>query len=125
MPILIIRTSAPIAEGKKEELLKAATKVLADAGRKESHVMVVLEKVDGSMGGKIAPIACVEMRSMAGLTHEFNHKISEGICSMLERILGITGHNVYLNFIGIPEGAWGCDHGIYVYKPATKEWVIE
>jgi hypothetical protein len=125
MPIMIIRTTASIPEGKKEEVLKAATKVLVDAGRRESHVMIVLEKIDASMGGKVGPIACVEMRSMGGLTHEFNHKISEGICSMLEKMLDIPGRNVYLNFIPIAEGAWGCNHGIYVYKPSQKEWVVE
>ncbi len=125
MPIMIIRTSVPVPDTKKEELLKAATKVLVDAGRPESHVMIVLEKVDGSMGGKMGPIACVEMRSMGGLTHEFNHKVSEGICGMLERMLGIPGHNIYLTFLLIPEGAWGCDHGIYIWKFSEKKWVIE
>jgi hypothetical protein len=122
---MIIRTSAPVPEDKKEQILKGAARVLIDSGRKESHVMVLLEKVDGSMGGKVGPVASVEMHSMGGLTHDFNHKVSEGICSLLEKLLGVPGHNIYLNFILIPEGAWGCNSGIYVWKHPQKEWVIE
>jgi phenylpyruvate tautomerase PptA (4-oxalocrotonate tautomerase family) len=125
MPLMIIRTSVSIPEAKKEELLKGATKVLVDAGKAESHVMVLLEKVDASMGGKVEPAACVEVRSMVGLTHEFNHKISEGICALLEKMLGISGHNIYLNFIPVSEGAWGWDRGITVYNYAQKKWVID
>jgi len=125
MPLMIIRTSVPIPEAKKEEVLKAATKVIVDSGKKESHVMVLLERVDGCMGGKIDPVAFVEMRSMVGLTHEYNHKISEGICALLVEKLGITGHNIYLNFITISENAWGWDHGITIWSFPQKKWIIE
>ena len=125
MPLLIIKTSVSVAEAKKEELLKAATKVLVDAGRPESHVMVLLEKVDGCMGGKVKPVAYVEMHSMGGLTHDFNHRVSEGMCSLLEKMLGVSGHDIYLNFILIPEGTWGCDHGIYIWKHPQKAWIVE
>jgi hypothetical protein len=122
---MIIRTSVPVPESKKEELLLSATKIIVDGGKKESHVMVLLEKVDACMGGKVGPAAFVEFRSMVGLTHEFNHKISEGICALFEKTLGITGHNIYLNFISVPEGAWGWDHGIAVWNQAQKKWIIE
>jgi len=51
MPLMIIKTSAIFSEEKANEVLKAGTKVLADLGRKESHAMVLLQKVDGMMGG--------------------------------------------------------------------------
>jgi len=125
MPLMIIKTSAPISKTKKDKLLKAATKVLVAAGKSESHVMVLLEKVDSIMGGKIENVAFVEVRSMVGLTHEFNHKISENLCPILEKILNISGHNIYLNFMSVPITAWGWDHGIVIWKNAEKTWIVE
>ena len=124
MPLMIVRTTVSVPEGKKEELLKAITKVLVGTGGEESHVMVVLEKIDAARGGKMESIACVDFRSMA-LSHTRNHEISEGICSLLEKMLGIRGENIYLNFIPIAEGAWGCNHGIYVLRYPEKKWVVE
>ncbi len=125
MPLVIIRTSAPVPEAKKEEILKGATKVLVDTGRAESHVMVLLEKVDGAMGGKVGPVACVEMHSMGNLTHELNHRVSEGMTALLEKTLGLNKHNVYLNFMPVAEGAWGWEGGIVIYKFDQKKWIIE
>jgi len=125
MPLMIIRTTAPIPESKKEDLLLGATKILVDAGKKESHVMVLLEKVDACMGGKVGPAAFVEFRSMVGLTHEFNHKISEEVCALLGKMLEIPGHNIYLNFMSVPENAWGWDHGIAIWSFPQKKWIVE
>ena len=125
MPLMIIRTSVSLPKTEKEELLKASTQVLVDAGKPESHVMVLLEKVDASMGGKVGPAAFVEVRSMVGLTPEFNHKIAENMCPVLEKSLEISGHEIYLNFITVPVSAWGWDHGIVVWKNDQKNWVVE
>jgi phenylpyruvate tautomerase PptA (4-oxalocrotonate tautomerase family) len=125
MPLLIIKTTVAVPESLKEELLLGATKIIVDAGKKESHVMVLLERVDACMGGKVGSAAFVEFRSMVGLTHEFNHKVSEGVCVLLEKTLGISGHHIYLNFISVPEGAWGWEHGIVIWNQAQKKWIIE
>jgi hypothetical protein len=122
---MIIKTSATISEKDKDKLLKAATKILVDAGKPESHVMIILEKVDSSMGGKIEDVAFVEVRSMVGLTPQFNHKISETLCPVIEEILNISGHNIYMNFMSVPVTAWGWDHGIVIWKDEEKKWVIE
>ena len=125
MPLMIIKTSVDAVDETKDELLKKATKVLVDAGKPESHVMVLLEKVYSSMSGKVEPTAFVEIRSMVGLTPEFNHKIAKNLCPVIENTLKIKGHNIYLNFLTIPVTAWGWDHGIVVWKSAKKKWIIE
>ncbi len=125
MPLMIIKTSAQFSEEKANEVLKAGTKVLSDLGRKESHAMVLLQKVDGMMGGKPGPVAFVEFRSMVGLTHEFNHKFVEQLAPVLENLLGITPHNIYMNFTTVPETAWGWERGITLWSHPQKKWIIE
>ena len=125
MPLMIIKTSSETIDEKKDELLKKATKILVDAGKPESHVMVLLENVHSSMGGKVEPVAFVEIRSMVGLTPEFNKKIAKNLCPLIEELLKINGHNIYLNFLTIPVTAWGWDHGIVVWKDDEKKWIIE
>jgi phenylpyruvate tautomerase PptA (4-oxalocrotonate tautomerase family) len=125
MPLMIIKTSSRFSEEKADELLKAATKVLADLGRKESHAMVLLQKVDGAMGGKPGPVAFVEFRSMVGLTHEFNHKFVEQLTPVLENMLGLTRHNIYMNFTTVPETAWGWEGGITIWSYPQKKWTVE
>jgi phenylpyruvate tautomerase PptA (4-oxalocrotonate tautomerase family) len=125
MPLMIIKTSAPFSKKKAEEILKAATKVLVDVGRKESHAMVLLQKVEGAMGGKPGSVAFAEFRSMVGLTHEFNHKITEQLTPVLENMLGIPGHNIYINFTTVPETAWGWEGGIVTWSHPQKKWIIE
>ena len=125
MPLMIIKTSAETIVEKKDELMKKATRILVDAGKPESHVMVLLENVHSAMGGKVEPVAFVEIRSMVGLTPEFNKKIAKNLCPLIEEFLKINGHNIYLNFLTIPVTAWGWDHGIVVWKNDEKKWVIE
>ena len=125
MPLMIIKTSAQISEKKAEELLKEATKVITDCGKPESHAMVLIQKVYGSMGGQPGDIAFVEFRSMVGLTHEFNHKLTERISPVLQKILNISGHNIYINFTLVPENAWGWEGGIVIWSYPQKKWIIE
>lgn len=125
MPLMIIKTSAELSEEKAEELLKEATKVITDLGKPKSHAMVLIQKVYGSMGGQPGPVAFVEFRSMVGLTHEFNHKLSKQITPVLQEILGISNHNIYVNFTLVPETAWGWEGGIVIWSYPEKKWIIE
>lgn len=125
MPLMIIKTSAKISEESAKELLKAGTKVITEVGKPESHAMVLIQKVYGSMGGEPGGVAFVEFRSMVGLTHEFNHKFAEKITPVLQKILNIPEHNIYINFISVPENAWGWEGGIVIWSYPEKKWIIE
>jgi phenylpyruvate tautomerase len=126
MPLLTIKTSVPVANEKKEELFKRATKMLVEAaGKNEANVMIYIEHCDGCMGGTIGPVAFAEIRSMVGLTHEVNNKISDRLCSLLNEMLGIPGENIYLNFVTVPETTWGWNHGIVVWDNPQKKWLIK
>jgi len=124
MPGIMIRTSAAF-EAKKEELFAAVTKMVVEvAGKKESSVMLMIEKVEARKGNKPVPVAFVEVRSLVGLDHAMNRKLSEGFCGILEDLLGINGEDIYLNFMRIPETTWGWKHGIVLWDHAQGQWVV-
>ena len=111
MPGILIKTSADF-EAKKDELFAAVTALLVDkAGKKESGVMVIIEKVEARKGNKDVPVAFVEVRSLVGLDHAMNRNLAEGFCDILGRLLGIDGENIYINFMRIPETTWGWKGG--------------
>jgi len=124
MPGIMIRTSVAFEE-KKDELFGAVTKLLTDvAGKKESAVMVMIEKVEARKGNQPIPVAFVEVRSLVGLDHAMNRKLAEGFCDILGKLLGINGEDIYLNFLRIPETAWGWKHGIVLWDHAQGQWVV-
>ena len=124
MPLLMIKTSVSLSEEKKEAFLKAATKVLVDLGKKESHAMVLLEKVDASMGGEIGPTALAEFRSMVFPSHEQNNMMSEKLCRLFEEMLGVPGDRVFVNIVQVPQSCWGWKGGIVVWDNPSKKWVV-
>jgi len=124
MPLLIIKTSVSLRKAEKEAFLKAATKVLVDAGKKKSHAMVLLEKVDASMGGEVGPTAFAEFRSMVFQTHEQNNDLSENLCTLFEEMLGVPSERVFINITQVPESCWGWKRGIVVWDNPSKQWVV-
>ncbi|MEW6266201.1 MAG: phenylpyruvate tautomerase MIF-related protein [Thermodesulfobacteriota bacterium] len=126
MPTVMIRTNVSIPEDKKSVILTEATKIMVEvAHKKEAKVMILLETVDARMGNKNDPLAFAEVRSMVGLDHEMNHDISERLCDLLEKVLGISNERIYINFLKIPETAWGWQRGIAVWEHAERQWVIK
>jgi phenylpyruvate tautomerase PptA (4-oxalocrotonate tautomerase family) len=124
MPGILIKTSAPFEE-KKDELFAAVTKLVVEkAEKKESGVMVILEKVEARKGNKDVPVAFVEVRSLVGLDHAMNRNLAEGFCEILGRILGINNEHIYINFMRIPETTWGWKGGIVMWDHAQKQWVV-
>ena len=124
MPLLTIKTSASLSEEKKKTLLKAATKVLVDLGKKESSAMVLLETVDASMGGKLEPVAVAEFRSMIFQSHEQNNLMSEKLCRLFEEMLDIPNDRVFIHVLHVPEPSWGWKGGIVVWDNPSKKWVV-
>ena len=52
MPLLKLQTSMPVGEGERDTLLKAASRVVAEAtGKPENYIMVSLDEGAFLMGG--------------------------------------------------------------------------
>jgi phenylpyruvate tautomerase len=126
MPLMKIQTSTPVSAERKQAFLKEATKIMVEAaGKKESHVMIVLEQMEASMGGEMGPTAFAEVRSMVGLTHEVNNNVSARLFELLEKELGVPNERFFINFIQIPEGCWGWKGGVVVWDHPQKKWIIK
>jgi phenylpyruvate tautomerase len=124
MPLLKVMTSVKLSEEKTKNFLKDATEVLVSLGKKESHAMVVLEKVDASMGGEQGPTVFAEFRSMVFQTHEQNNEMSNKLCELFRNELNVPIERTFINIIQVPESCWGWQGGIVVWDNSLKKWVV-
>lgn len=124
MPLLKIMTSVKLSEEKTTSFLKNSTEVLVSLGKPESHVMVVLEKVDASMGAEQGPTVFAEYRSMVVPTHEQNNEMSDKLCELFRNELKVPSERTYINIIQVPESCWGWQGGIVVWDNPLKEWIV-
>ena len=114
MPLVKMQTSVSIAEEKRNEILLAASHIVAEAtGKPEMYVMVTIEEGVFLMGGKSGPAAFVDVRGIGGLTPEVNKRLSESLCSLLKEKLSIEPERVYVNFTDVSPTNWGWNSGTF------------
>ena len=108
MPLLSIQTNVPIPQARQPEILAAMSKLIAHAiGKPEQYVMVTAVEGPIWMSGKEGPAAFADVRSIGGLDARVNREISQNLCVLLNKTLGIPASRVYLNFTDIPPAHWG------------------
>jgi len=108
MPLLKLQTSVLLPDDEQEELIKAASKIVAQAiGKPEQYVMVTLEEGKACMGGEIIPGAFADVRSIGGLDPATNTRIAEELAALLEGKLDIRREHIYLNFADVAAANWG------------------
>ena len=108
MPLLKLQVSTAVPQPKRVELLSGASKLIAQAiGKPEQYVMVTLEEGLIFMSGKDGPAAFADVRSIGGLNGNVNRAISQNLCVLLNKALGIPANRVYLNFADVSSGNWG------------------
>ena len=108
MPLLKLQTSVLLPEDEQDTLIRALSKLLAEAtGKPERYVMVLLEEGRACMAGKMAPAAFADVRGIGGLTPEVNADISARLAALLREKLDIPAENVYLNFTDVAAENWG------------------
>jgi len=126
MPTVIIRTNLTIPEEKRTAIFSDVTDIMVEvAHKKREKVMVLLEEINARMGNTNEPLAFAEVRSMVGLDHEMNHDLSERITDVLEKTLGIPNKRLYINFLKIPETAWGWQRGIAIWDATERQWIVK
>ncbi|MBI5445501.1 MAG: tautomerase family protein [Deltaproteobacteria bacterium] len=125
MPTVMIRTNVSLSERQHDDLFSSITDVMIEAAhKKHEKVMVLLEKVEARMGMKDDPLVFAEVRSMVGLDHKMNHDLSVRFTEVFERVLGTSSDRMYMNFVRIPETAWGWKGGISIWNAVSEEWIV-
>ena len=108
MPLIKLQTSAPLSDEKQKELLSAMSKMISEnIGKPEQYVMTVIETGAIMMSGKQDDAAFADIRSIGGLNSKVNKRISGELCSLMDRLLGISPNRVYINFTDVSAENWG------------------
>ena len=108
MPLLRLEVATPVPAQKKEALIKAASKIVADTtGKPEGYVMVTLAECAGSLAGQVGPVAFADVRGIGGLDKKTNGALSKALCDLLKKDLNIAPDKVYLTFTDVPATNWG------------------
>ena len=108
MPLLKLQISAALSDEKREDLLKALSKAVAEAIEKpEKYVMVTIKEADIIMSGEVKAAAFADVRSIGGLNSKVNNQLSQKISSLLKGMLGISADRVYITFTDVSPCNWG------------------
>jgi phenylpyruvate tautomerase PptA (4-oxalocrotonate tautomerase family) len=108
MPLLKIQTNVNVAEGKRDALLKNASRAIAQLlGKPEQYMMVSLEAERPMMfAGTSEPAAFMDLRAI-GLPVGKTGQLSALLCDLAKAELGAAKERVYINFTDVPANLWG------------------
>jgi phenylpyruvate tautomerase len=108
MPLVNIHTNVSLTDALKDEVLVAASKLMAELTHKpEKYVMAVFEPAGVRMAGQPGPAAFVDVRGIGGLTPDVNRQISKKVCELLQKSAGVSPDRVYINFTDVDAANWG------------------
>jgi phenylpyruvate tautomerase PptA (4-oxalocrotonate tautomerase family) len=110
MPLVTVYTSAESpAEGQGKALLSALSEAVARIlGKPEKYVMTCLvPRTAMTFGGSFEPACSVEIKSIGGLTPDRSARLSEAVCELLPKALGISRDRVYVVCEDVPAHLWG------------------
>ena len=114
MPLLNINTNHQPDTSQSSDLLKQLSEtVAAMLGKPERYVMVALEP-DRTMlfAGDDSPLAFLELKSI-GLTEDQAPALSEALCGVVDRALGVPKDRVFIEFAAVPRKFWGWNGGTF------------
>lgn len=114
MPYLKIQTNHPVDASQSADLIKSASRLVADGlGKPERYVMVALEPpVPMVFAGSDAPTVFMELKSI-GLPESKTAGLSESLCQLVNSELGVPADRVYIEFQDAPRKMWGWDNGTF------------
>jgi phenylpyruvate tautomerase PptA (4-oxalocrotonate tautomerase family) len=108
MPLLKLETTVALSDDKRETLLMALSKTVAETvGKPEQYVMVTASPAAIVMSGKPGDAAFVDLRGIGGFSRDVNRRLSQKICQLLTESLGVPPDRVYLNFTDFGAANWG------------------
>ena len=108
MPLLKIQTNVNVPEGKRDGLLKNASRTVAQQlGKPESYMMVTLETEQPMVfAGTDEPTAFMDLKAI-GLPAGKTGQLAALLCDLAKTELGVPKERVYINFADVPANLWG------------------
>ena len=109
MPLMTIRSAAPIDDTAVSSMLSACSAKLAELlAQPEAYVMTLFDRVASmTMAGTADPCCLVEIRSVMKLSSDQTQAMAQAFCSMLAEHLGVPPSRIFLNFTDFPRTMWG------------------
>lgn len=114
MPYLKIQTNHRIDDTLAAALIKSASQlVAAGLGKPERYVMVALEPpIPMIFAGSDEPTVFMELKSI-GLSENKTPQLSDTLCQLINKELGVPADRVYIEFQDAPRKMWGWDGGTF------------
>ena len=114
MPYLRIQTNQSVDQAKAQNLIKQASKKVADGlGKPEQYVMVELnDKTPMMFAGSDDDLAYMELKSI-GLPDSATKELSSSLCGLINDELGIEQNRVYIEFSDAQRHMWGWNGGTF------------
>lgn len=107
MPFIDSKITVPVTPEKREVLKAELGKAISTLSKPESYLMLGFEdNYDLYMGGKkLEKGAFVEVKLFGNASSAAYEKMTEQICGIYEKELGIPGNGIYITYSGISD--WG------------------
>lgn len=108
MPFIDSKISVKVTEEKKEIIKSEFGKLMSVLGKSETYLMVGIED-DYSlwMGGKkLEKGAYVSVSLFGNAPSSSYEKLTEAICNLFEKELGINGSAVYVTYHPVTDWGW-------------------
>ena len=108
MPFIDSKITVPVPQEKKDVLKSEFGKLVSVIGKPESFLMVGFEdNYDLYMGGKkLDKGAYVSVSLFGAASRSAYESLTEKICKLFEKELGIPGNAVYVTYHGVNDWGW-------------------
>lgn len=108
MPFIESKITVSVSQEKKDVLKGEFGKLMSVIGKPESFLMVGFEdEYDLYMGGKkLEKGAYVSVSLFGAASRSAYESLTEKICALYEKELGIPGNAVYVTYHGVNDWGW-------------------
>ena len=108
MPFIDSKITVPVSQDKRDILKVELGRAVSLLGKPESFLMLGFEdNYDLYMGGqKLEKGAYVSVSLFGNASESAYNTMTEKICSLYERELGIPGSKIYVTYHGINDWGW-------------------
>ena len=102
------RTQVKVAGEKRDVLKTEFGKAISVMGKPESYLMInLLDNQDLYFAGKkLEKGAYIEVKVLGSVDSDASAQMSERICKILEKELGIPGNFIYISYWGTSNWGW-------------------